>query len=179
MPENNVYYQFGMRGPDYWKQYTPVTNQPLSFGFGYGLWWATQYPWARRYFPFMRWYAAQRWQPYYVVSEEDIADYKYGDRLENEVIIVDIDLFGKVPLPQLPTFASLAISLDTLTSLTKPINQLRSRDKQAIMNVVRQIQTTQDSLDTNLILRPYIMNGYLPVPDLDLQRFSWIKSATK
>jgi len=178
IPENNLYYQFGIRGPNYWKQYT-TPSLPLAFGFGYGLWWTTQYPWARHYFPFMRWFPVLRWQPYYVVSAEDLVDYTYEAPLTDDAVLLDTDVFGQVALPQLPTFASIGISLDVLAKLSKPLNALRERDRQTIMLVVMQIQKSLDSLNANGLLLPYRQAGYVPVPDLDIQRFMWIKDASK
>lgn len=179
--EQNNYYELAVRGPSYWRQLTPQ-GQALPFGYGYGLWWATQYPWARRYFAFPRWFPAQRWQPYYAVLAEDLVNYQYKDPLIDEegdpVAIVDADVFGSVALPQLPTFASLNINLDPLTRLNKPVNQLREREKQEIRAVARQIDEAWVALKENPLYKQYAVAGYLVVPDLDMQRFMWIKDAS-
>ena len=161
-----------MRGPNYWRQTRP-------FGFGYGLWWASQYPWAVRYFPFQRWFPVQRWNPYYTVSPDDLTEYQYGTILPTDAIVIDTDLFGTTPLPQLPTFASAGINLTPLTPLLKPVGALTGREKQLIREVVRQIEAAWQSLIENGMLRPYMDAGYLPVPDLDLQRFMWIKDTSR
>ena len=175
--EDNQYDDFGERGPGYWKQ-VDERGQPLAYGFGYGLWWATQYPWVRRYFPFMRWYALKRWRPYYKVAVSDVNNLRYGTPIPAESLVIDKEYFPLNLLPALPTFAEYDINLSALTRLKgRTINSLYMSDEQAIMGIVREIQTVLDAI--KLSAGPYMVAGYIPVPDLDRQAFLWIRDTTK
>lgn len=161
--------RFYARGHGFWG---------LGFGYGFGAWYMWRYPYLYGYFA--PWYALwypPLWVPSYVVNEQAALAYDDGGgqvALPRQSYQSNYNEFGVDPasLPVLPNFASRGINVNAL----RYSNERPNPEQEAqIRATITQIDSTLQEIKSEPQIQQAMSRGYIPVPDMDRQRFSWVR----
>ena len=144
-------------------------------GYGHSHQWAQRYAYWPELVPYASWYLWDSWLPRYTLDEAYVP--RPGQSVPEQALLVDTRNFP-AELPALPTFAERGISL-TQARIAKSADELGASERQAIEDTLDSIneQLAQLRRDRNYI--KWLGPGYMIVPDLDTERFTWIKNATQ
>ena len=143
-------------------------------GYGHSRYWAQRYPYWATLMPYESWYIWGSWLPRYTLDEA------YATRLgqvPEQALIVDRRNFPD-ELPTLPTFAESGISLEG-ARIAKSADELGASEKQAVDETIDQINEKMARLRRDRTYITWLGRGYMIVPDLDTERFTWIKNANQ
>ncbi len=115
--------------------------------------------------------------PSYVVSEQAAIAYDESngqDMVPYQSYQSNNTAFGTDPasLPQLPSFASAGINVDALRFTNAQPN---SEQDARIKSTIEQIDAALREIKSEPQVAQAMSRGYVPVPDMDRQRFSWVR----
>lgn len=157
-----------VRNVTYW---TRPSLPPRAFGYGAG--WRRQFPWFSLLFTaevFSLWYPP-RWQPYYLIDPHsvDIAN-QQGLPPPPNAYRINHQVKWPENLPSLPTFKESGIVLEKIHYGDQTLTKEQS---ESVMEIQHSLNKKQAEL--KLKYNELVKAGYWPVPDLDRERFSWVK----
>jgi hypothetical protein len=119
------------------------------------------------------WYPWDYWVPYYYVPEEYVVAYTdYGTPIPPSAYVINTASFPE-PMPPLPTFAAVGISMAPLLGFEG--QSLTPSQQQAAQAVRNQIDAELAALRNQYA--DLEAQGYHVVPDMDRAQFSWVREA--
>lgn len=143
-------------------------------GYGYGLGWSRRYVWFPLLFTpnvFATWYPPV-WEPYYIVQSRSLVEYDNDPRVifPENAYRINRSISWPENLPSLPTFTERGIDSSEIRYETDALDQ---EQKKKVFQTILKITAEQSKLETEYA--GLVKRGYRPVPDLDRERFSWVK----
>jgi hypothetical protein len=160
----------------------------LGFGLGYGLWWSWRYPLLYSYASpyYYNWYGLAQypyWAPAYTVDESVAREYNDNRTpVPESAYKPNTREFGNdlQDLPQQPSFADRGIDTRALryNSSDTELTREQQRDaKQALDKINDELNAVRNEARRDPRYDEWRQKGYAIVPDLDRQRFDWIKQS--